>query len=253
MNLTLTDSDPDRDPECWMLTIRNDYDSDTTDGHVCIDTMANIHLIDQQYFPYGYDTNGARPIKGVKKNATTYSLGTGDPVLHVKIAGRAYALTLRGAHAADAPARNIISYSELTKQESEVSLTSTANALTLTIGGQRLLFRSMNGLFMAPLLACRVERDVQTGHRTAKQHVAGPPWNRPGALDGHPRNGGRRHGHDGGIRPDPAPRDRRAPERTWRLAPPRWGSTRSPQQSVPLAMDGQEDRTSRPAPPRRPT
>ena len=99
MNLTLTDSDPDRDPECWMLTIRNDYDSDTTDGHVCIDTMANIHLIDQQYFPYGYDTNGARPIKGVKKNATTYSLGTGDPVLHVKIADRAYALTLRGAHA----------------------------------------------------------------------------------------------------------------------------------------------------------
>jgi len=137
MNLTLTDSDPDRDPECWMLTIRNDYDSDTTDGHVCIDTMANIHLIDQQYFPYGYDTNGARPIKGVKKNATTYSLGTGDPVLHVKIADRAYALTLRGAHAADAPARNIISYSELTKQESEVSLTSTADALTLTIAADK--------------------------------------------------------------------------------------------------------------------
>ena len=76
--------------------------------------MANIHLIDRRYFTDGFDPDGARPIRGVKKNAITYSLGIGTAYLRFHDADRGVLrLNLVGAHAADKPARNIISYSEV--------------------------------------------------------------------------------------------------------------------------------------------
>ena len=52
--------------------------------HVCLDTMANIHLLDTSFFPWGIDPDGATTINGANANAPMQSLGTGTAKVVLK-------------------------------------------------------------------------------------------------------------------------------------------------------------------------
>ena len=51
---------------------------------VCIDTMANVHLLDLSYFPDGVDASQAITIGGVNTTKPVVSLGTGTAMFNVK-------------------------------------------------------------------------------------------------------------------------------------------------------------------------
>ena len=101
---------------------------------VCIDTMANVHLLDLSYFPDGVDASQAITIGGVNTAKPVVSLGAGTAMFNVKTrTGKELTIRLKSAHAMRNAGRNILAYSRLNETKGGLQLKSENRQLVMAL------------------------------------------------------------------------------------------------------------------------
>ena len=139
------------DAEIYMTNGFTNRWSTSGNEFVCIDTMANVHLLDISYFPNGVDANRAMTIGGVNTAKPITSLGAGTAVFTIKsTTGKWLTIRLESAQAMRDPGRNILAYSRLNEKKSGLRLRSENKQLVVTIptaaAEHKVAFTPLNGL-----------------------------------------------------------------------------------------------------------
>ena len=151
---------------------------------VCIDTMANVHLLDLSYFPDGVDASQAITIGGVNTAKPVVSLGTGTAMFNVKTrTGKELTIRLKSAHAIRNAGRNILAYSRLNESKGGLQLKSESRQLIMALPAPfaelEVAFSSHNGLFMTESWIPNSTRDAKGDHVVMILEVEGPTGLRP--------------------------------------------------------------------------